>query len=346
MRTLEKTIILVCIILFVSCSQKRTKIGHLEEFNLNGNVWQVLEQPFEGKGNIEGYEILEIDRYNWEFPHKLIEFNESGYLVKDCKLEYDGDIDECTNQKIEDSKIIRISNKDTLEIKINDDGTRAEYIDSIGDQSIGYRKTIYKQKGDLDIYEFNYDSISYFNELKLNSNGLVIEGYRIDEEEERHLGVEYDYNSNGDVVLFKEYSIQSDSLVRERHYKYEYDEQNNWIQAIIFENDEFLVAVKRKIYYFEDCFKEFKKEDLVGMWKRNRSERWIEFFENGKIDIGRGSSIKESGTWELNEKTKRITFRIEDGGTKYDYKFSECNLILIDPTDKSDFDTYKKVDNK
>ena len=303
-------------------------------------MWQVIEHPYEGKGNIESYEILEIDRYSWKFPHKLIEFNKAGYLTKDCKIEYDGDIDKCTSQKIENSKIIRISNKDTLEIKIKDDGTRAEYTDS------SYQKVTYKQKGDLDIYEFSYDSITYFNELKLNNNGRVIAGHRIDAEGERHLGIEYDYNSNGDVVLLKEYSIESDSLVRTRQFKYKYDNQKNWIQKIVFEDDEFLVAINRDIHYFEDCFKEFKKEDFVGMWKRNKSERWIEFFENGKIDIGRGSTIRESGTWELDAKTKRITFRIEDGGTKYDYKFSECNLILIDPTDKSDFDTYKKFDNK
>ncbi len=341
MRIYKNLIFTIITLTIISCGQKRNKVGHLEEYNLKGDVWQVIEHPYEGKGNMENFEILELDRYNWEFPHKLFEFDKSGYLIRDCKIEYDGDIDNCTTQLMANSKVFKITNNDTLEIKINSDGTKAEFTDSIG-----YQKRIYKQKGDLDIYEFSYDSIKYYNELKLNSNGQLLKGYRIDEDDKRHLGIEYKYNSNGDVILSKEYSIKSDSLIQERHYKYEYDKQNNWIQKIVFENDELIVAVKREIYYFEDCFKEFKKEDLIGMWKRNRSERWIEFFENGKIDIGRGSSIRESGTWELDEKTKRITFRIEDGGTKYDYRFSECNLILIDPTDQSDFDTYKKVDSK
>lgn len=340
MKKHQLLILTIITLTIISCGQKRSKIGHLEEYNLNGTVWQITKQTYEGEGNIQNYEILEIDRYNWEFPHKLVEFDKEGFVTRECDIERDGDIKNCFTQKIADLKIIKESEKDTIEIKINENGIRAEYIDNTKAQKVEY-----KQDGDLDIYEFSYDSLKYSNEFKLNNNGQITEGYRIDTDGEKHLGIKFDYNSNDDVIFSREYSVESDSLIKEREFIYKYDNQKNWTQKIIFENKEFLVAVKRDIKYFEECFKDFGKEDLIGMWKRNKSESWIEFFENGKIDIGMGSSIKESGKWELDEKTKRITFRIDDGGTKFDYEFSECNLILIDPTDRTDFDIYKKVDD-
>lgn len=341
----ELKIILIFFLTLVSCSQKRNKIGHLEEFNLKGDVWQVIEHPYEGKGSFESYEILEIDRYNWEFPHKLIQFDENGFVIKECDIEWNGDIEKCTFQKTFGSKIIKESERDTIEIWTQKNGTREEFMDTINK---GFTRE-YLRDGDLDIYKFSfkgYPEDNYSHEFKLNNNGQIIEAYWIGSDNKRHLGIENEYNPNGDIVLFKEYSINTDSLVKVRSFKYEYDNRKNWIQKIVFENKEVVTVVKRELYYFEDCFKKFTKSDLVGMWTRNKSERWIEFFENGKIDLGRGSSISETGSWELDEKSKRITFRIQDGGTKYDYKFSECNLILIDPTDKSDFDTYKKVDRK
>lgn len=344
MKNLKNLVLIIIILTIVSCSQKRNKVGHLEELNLKDNVWQIIEQPYEIEGDIESFEVLEIDKYNWEFPHKLYEFDKNGYLTKNCEIRWNGDIEECQFYKINNGKLIIESKKDTLEIKIDEEGRKAEYADSarIG-EFIEYRK-----KGNKDIYDIKNSFLkrNYLIQNHLNNNGQITKQVEIDSIGNEKIIYEIEYNENYDVSIFKEYSFESDSVIRERKYKYLYDNQNNWIQKVVFENDELLVAVKRKIYYYEDCFKEFKKEDLIGMWKRNRSERWIEFFKNGKIDIGRGSSIRESGTWELDEKTKRITFRIEDGGTKYDYRFSECNLILIDPTDQSDFDTYKKVDSK
>ena len=340
MRNYKNLIFTIITFTLISCGQKRNKIGHLEEYNLKGDVWKVIEHPYKGKGNMESFEILDLDKFNWEFPHKLFEFDKYGYLIKDCKIKHDGDIDKCINQKIENLKILRISNKDTFEIKINNDGIKAEIFDSIN------QNYIYEQSGNLDIYRYNYDNHTFFYEFKLNSNGRVIEGHRIDEFGKRHLGIKHSYNSEGDLILLKEYSSETDSLLRKRQYMYKYDNEKNWTQKIVFENNEFIVAIKRDIYYFKDCFKKLKKEDIIGLWKKNNSERWIEFFENGKIDIGKAYSIRESGTWELDESSKRVTLRLEKGGIKYDYKFSGCNLILANPANKLEFDTYRKVVNK
>ena len=337
--TYKLSILLISLAFLVSCSQKRVKTGTLEEHSLKNDVWQIVEHPYEGSGNIDDFSISNIDKYNWRYPHKLMEFNKEGYLIRECDIDWDGDINTCIFQRVEDNLLIKESKRDTVKIKIQDNGISAEYFDTIREGVT----VEYKQNGDIDLYNIDNNGNKYSIERKLNNNGQILNEYQIDSIGKRHLLFALDYNSNGDVERLKEFSFEKDSLIKETIYSYKYDEHKNWTQKVVFENNEFDVAIRRDIKYYKDCFKDFKRADLIGMWKKSKSERWIEFFDNGKIDIGRGSSIRESGTWEIDEQSRRITFRINDGGTKFNYEFSKCSLVLSDPVDKDDFDIYSKV---
>ena len=112
-------------------------------------------------------------------------------------------------------------------------------------------------------------------------------------------------------------------------FKYEYDKKDNWIKQYQFDEEgELAYIVKRKITYFNDYKK--SKNDFTGIWNDVDSDYWFDIKKDKTYDFGNGSSIQESGQWEIDKERHVLTFRAKniEESTKYKYAFQNSQLVL------------------
>ena len=224
------------------------------------------------------------------------------------------------DDKVDHKEISKIDGKNIVEIKSYDnDGNitntyRYDY--SGADISSG---TILNDKGKVTItFENEYSNGKLRKQIVNDSLG--------------NFNCEQNYKRNGyDDVISYTYSKSKDTIKDKYKYKYDYDEKNNWIRRYDFDKEGKIAnIIVRNIIYYDHELKERKSDDFVGMWFIIDDNDWIEFRRDKKYDFGYSSRIKESGSWEMDNEQRILTFRADDpdDSKKYKYAFEGYQLVL------------------
>lgn len=226
--------ILVFIVLLSGCSTIKKEKNDLKKMNLKGKVRSIRE--FYYKAVEKSGEILKgkIEKYDFEHRDTYIIFNNKGNGIEENAYNADGSF----------------AYKWTC--KYDNKGNQIETNDYDSDGKF-YKKWIIKYKYKWNKIETNvYNSDGSFSHkwiLKYDYKGNQIEqnNYRSDGSLVRKWVSKYDDKGN----QIEENAYNSDgSLGVNCNYEYEYDEKNNWIKKIIFENKIPEYILERKIEYY------------------------------------------------------------------------------------------------
>lgn len=326
-------------VVIVSCDNNPRPIFTANSYNLNKDVYTIKYLYFGGEGNKENYRISDDSpEYDILIPRsRFIELDREGRFIKDCDVDYKGKVNSCEDYFWGDNEVLFDSRK----FLIDNDGLMINQSDSIRSAFFEYERD-----GNEETYRYIYSSeYTSIVKYKYGSNGLIQKIVSIDSINSERVLREYSYNSKDNISAIKIFNHPDyESMILEECEYLKFDSKGNWIEQAVFWNGEFKYACKREIKYYEECFKELDKDDFVGLWKRQNSRKWIEFFENGNFDAGSNSSIQKSGDWTIDKDNFRITLRYEDEGEKYKYSYEKCLLKLEEISDNDDFDYYYKED--
>lgn len=210
---------------------------------------------YDDKNNLIEQKEYESNNIIFNITYK---YNENNQLIEECKYNTDDILNYQTMYEYDSKdnlleKNIYLLNSDynrmTKEVYIYDDKNNVieENIHNIGRFS---RKLTYKYdkegnrieyteyEGWRHSFSFEYDDMPYYNQ-KIRKN-------------------EYKYDKQGSIIEKASYTFYSlnDKVIKtvdepKRLYKYEYDNQNNWIKKISFYEGTAKSITERKIEYYE-----------------------------------------------------------------------------------------------
>lgn len=298
---------------FASCSTKQQH--SLKDWNLNGKVESIESQDYNAV--IEKGEVTQGDKRYASL--RLSSFDINGFQSETINYNNQGAIERTTAFKIENNHIAEItllnsSNKitGTAENEYENGNIINQTYTNESGMSDGKAHYQYNSDGQITIIS-NYNSTN----LKQSSSVMAYAGKNPSE-----MTI---YDSSGASITKQLYKYDSHNnrsevesfrkgvLSFKEDYTYEYDNKENWVRCqIINEKYKTGIITIRKIKYYSNSSGKLSTSDLMGMWKENQGQAWIEFKENNKYDSGMGVDLNDSGSIELSSDGSLLTLNSKD----------------------------------
>ncbi len=337
---------LLSIVIFIAACNKPTT--SYNEYNLKGRVWKIQETKYDGIVKNGNYELGDKSHSGY---YQYV-FNEVGNLNEYSDRYDDGDIYEITRYYYNDddlcTKIVAYEDEDEDEdyiqwkqISVIKNGKIVgwEMFDEddelVRKINLSYDGNLISE-GDVEVIDEEYGyKYSFKNEYK---KGQMVKQTVFNEDNEVSRILNFERNSNKDIIE-THISYPDDSTTEVYKSIYEYDDNENWVKQVKFDEegdlDEIII---REYQYYGKKEKIRKGNEISGIWFVIETDDdwfdeddWIVIEAENKFDIGYDEEIWMSGVWDLDKKQKLFTLRSneDNDSKKYKYDFIDNKLVLF-----------------
>ncbi|WP_341199823.1 hypothetical protein [Croceibacter atlanticus] len=279
--------LLAIFISFISCKQEYK--NDLDTLNITNSVKSIKELSFTVKndfGKISKAEPTEYyNEHNSSYSNKIISFNKNGYVIKKSFFDDQGSIKEVekfsldeTNRKIKFEQYGNEGNRTALNLhnyqndsevpksienydrngelefiwkfRYNENLNEIERYVEYPDGQVPQRWfTTYNDRGKTKSITEIRDSSEGFKEiLYYNDTDLLIKKKNYFEQEPQYVWI-YTYDENDNISSCKKKS-QGSNEIEYMDYKYTYDDENNWIEKVVYINEIPKFIIEREYQYY------------------------------------------------------------------------------------------------